>query len=582
MNPVRRSKITLFDRLLSLIEVSKPSDRVVLRVLFFAVVFSGAFLLYSINKNYSVVTPISGGTFTEGIVGSPRFINPALASTRVDQDLTTLLFNGLMKIDGEGSLVPNIAESITVSEDGLTYNIIVRKDILFHDGKPLTARDVIFTIQMIQNPDLKSPLRGNWTDVTVEEVGEYELNVVLKEPYAPFIENFQFGILPAHLWSSLPNEQVPFSQLNTEPIGSGPFKVETVTRDKSGIITNYTLSAFRDNPDAPHIDTFKVNFYSDETALIAALKKHDIDASAYVSNENLAELTEDNNYRLVTAPLPRVFGIFYNQNKSAALRDSEVRKALSTAINRDELIEEALHGQGFPITGPVTGSSDAIQSGDSSLETASSTDSIEQAKEILKNAGWIPNNQGLLEKQIDGSAETLSITLRTSNVPLFDSITQKVLEDWKAIGVEVAVEQFEQAGLVQSVIRPRDFQALLFGLDMSRSGDLYPFWHSSQKSDPGLNIAQYTNLTVDALLEGARTEQNNDTRKGKLAEASAIIDNEQPATFLFQPLATYVINDDVIVSDMRNIAKPSDRFSSVSTWYTDSDTLWKFFQTNSN
>jgi peptide/nickel transport system substrate-binding protein len=578
MNPPRRSKISLFDRLLTRIEVSKPSDRIILRVLFFATLFSSLFLLYTINATHTAPTPIRGGTFTEGIVGAPRFINPTLATTRVDQDMTSLLFSGLMKIDETGTLVTNVAESITISEDGLTYNVIVRKDVFFHDKKPLTARDVLFTIQMIQNPDLKSPLRGNWSEVTVEEVNEYELNIVLTEPYAPFIENFQFGIMPAHHWSALPNEQILFSPLNTEPIGSGPFSVESIARDKSGVIQGYTLKAFSDNRDAPNIERFVVQFYSDEPALMGALENQEVDASAYVSNENISRLTEKGLYRLITTPLPRVFGIFYNQNKSAALRDPEVRKALSVAIDRDRLIETALYGQGFPIYGPVTGVTDTIQSRDGSLETASSTNALQQAKEILSNAGWVLNNLGLLEKQIDGSAETLSITLRTSNVPLFDSITQDIIDDWKAIGVEVGVEQFEQAGLVQSVIRPRDFQALLFGLDMSRSGDLYPFWHSSQKSDPGLNIAQYTNLTVDALLEGTRTEQNNAVREAKLQEASATIQNEQPATFLFQPVMTYVANTDVIVSDMTHIGKPSDRFSTVHKWYTDSDTLWKLFQ----
>jgi peptide/nickel transport system substrate-binding protein len=576
MKLIRRSTTSTFDKLLKLIEVARPSDRLLLRVLFFAVIFSAIFLLYSLNQKYSSPTPISGGVLREGIVGTPRFINPTLATTRADQDLTALLFGGLMKISESGDLVPDLAESITVSEDGLTYNILVRKDIRFHDEKPLTARDVIFTINTIKNPDLKSPLRGNWSDVTIEEVGEYELNVVLKEPYAPFIENFQFGILPAHLWSSIPTEQVPFSQLNIEPIGSGPFKLESVTRDESGVIKEYKLSSAKDSPNTPHIDTFILSFYTDEPGLLSALTKHDIDTSAYVSNENISSLVSNNDFKVIESPLPRVFGIFLNQNRSAALRDPSVREALSLAIDRKELIDTALHGRGFPIYGPVAHEGDALQSEEGS-PTASPGETVEQAKQILNNAGWLPNNLGLLEKQIDGSAVTLSITLRTSNVPLFDTVTQQVIEDWKAIGVEVGVEQFEQTGLVQSVIRPRDFETLLFGLDMSRGGDLYPFWHSSQKDDPGLNIAQYTNLTVDTLLETARTEQNIETRASKLSEASTIIGSERPAIFLFQPMMTYVVRNDVIVSDIQHIGKPSDRFSTVTKWYTDSDTLWKFF-----
>lgn len=576
MNPPREKK-GHSRSLLKFIEVAKSSDRFLLRVLFFAVVFSGISLLFALNEKYSASTPIHGGLLREGIVGTPRFINPTLAITRADQDVTALVYSGLMKIDKGGALVPDAAESVTVSEDGLTYNIIVRKDVRFHDGTPLTARDVAYTIQLIQNADLKSHLRGNWIDIKVEEINEYELNVVLDEAYAPFIENFQFGIMPAHLWSSLPIEQIPFSQLNTEPIGSGPFKVESVLRDQSGLIESYVLTAHENSIATPKIDSFELYFYTEEAALLDALNKKNIDTTAYVSNENLAAVASDSHFKIITTPLPRVFGIFFNQNKSAALRDPAVREALSVAVDRQILIEKTLFGYGFPTLSPVPMTENALDLGKGS-DSLTASSSIEQAQKILNDAGWIKNNQGLLEKQVDGSAETLSLTVRTSNVPLFDTITSVVVEDWKAIGVEISVEQFEQTGLVQSVIRTRDFQALLFGLDMNRSGDLYPFWHSSQKDDPGLNIAQYTNLSVDEVLKSARTEQNIETRKNKLKEASDVIANERPAIFLFQPLMTYVVAKDIVMSDMNHIGKSSDRFSTISDWYTDSDTLWTIFQ----
>jgi peptide/nickel transport system substrate-binding protein len=234
-----------------------------------------------------------------------------------------------------------------------------------------------------------------------------------------------------------------------------------------------------------------------------------------------------------------------------------------------------MSGYGVPISGPVTTATDALESNEGSKAT---TTDAQPATAILTNAGWLKNNLGLLEKQVDGTAETLSFTLKTSNTPLFNEISEIVVEDWKAVGVDVAIEQFEQTDLVQSVIRPRDFEALLFGLDMNRSGDLYPFWHSSQKDDPGLNIAQYTNVTVDTLLQSARTEQDVVKREQTQREASTLIESERPALFLFKPRMTYVVADGIIVADMNAIAKPSDRFSSVDTWYTDSDTLWNIFK----
>jgi len=579
MNPPRRTLSRLVDRLFQKIEVDSPSDRLILRTLFFIVVFSGVWLIYSINNHYSSVTPIRGGTLTEGVVGTPRFVNPALAITRADQDVTALVYSGLMKIDTNGKLVTDLAESITPSDDGLTYNIILRKDAHFQDGKPLTAKDVAFTIGLIQNPDLKSPLRGNWNDVTVEVVNDTELNIVLKSAYPAFEENFLVGIMPEHLWGTLPIEQIPFSELNTKPVGSGPFAVKTATRDANGLIQNYTLTANKGTFNPPKIDTLVLHFYNDEGALTSDLKSGKLDASAYVANENIAAFSSNSDFTVISEPLPRVFGVFFNQNKAPALRDAAVREALSVAIDRDNLIQTALKGNGVPMTTPMPHASGTVESGNGSNDTQTSS-RVDQAKKILADDGWTPNNQGLLEKQIDGSATTLSLTIRTSNTPLFDTISQVIADDWKAIGVDVSTEQFEQTGLVQTVIRPRDFEVLLFGLDMSRSSDLYPFWHSSQKDDPGLNIAQYTNLTVDTLLDKARTEQDDTARAQALTDASTIIGNERPAVFLFEPMMTYVVKRQVVTSDMKQIGKPSDRFSNITDWYTATDKLWNIFKTN--
>ncbi len=566
----------LLDALLGLIETKRPSDTLLLRILFFVMLFSGLWTLVALNTSISTSTPISGGTLREGLVGTPRFINPTLAITRVDQDVAALVYSGVMRIGADGTLVPDIAESVTVSDDGLTYNIIIRKDVTFHDGKPLTARDVVFTYELIQNPDLKSPLKGNWSDVSVEQISEYEINIALKEAYAPFSENFLVGILPAHIWASIPIEQLPFSQINTEPIGSGPFALKEAKRDDSGLITAYILEANNKNRFAPHINSMEMYFFTEEGQLLAAFTENRIDASAYVSNNHIGEITKDGAYRVVSKPLPRVFGVFFNQNKSIALRDGAVRQALNAATDKKALIEKSLHGYGVPILGPISDLENTLESEEGSLVATTTED----AAAILNQAGWVKNNLGLLEKQVDGSAETLSFTLRTSNAALLTEVSEQLVEDWKKIGADVAIEQFEQTDLLQSVIRPRDFEALLFGIDMSRSLDLYPFWHSSQKDDPGLNIAQYTNLSVDALLEEARTEKNEDERIRILEGADVLIASEHPALFLFRPKMNYVVKSDIVISELPAIARSSDRFSTIDTWYTSSDTLWNVFKSN--
>ena len=565
----RPQKRQWFGRLIHSIESKPASDRLVLRVLFFA--FIGAILwgAFSVNQAYLASTPVPGGTIVEGVVGIPRFVNPILAVTRADQDMSALLFSGLMKINSDGILVPNLAESVTMSDDGRTYNIIMRRDARFHDNTPLTARDVAFTIGLIQNPDLKSPLRGNWSGVTVQEIGEYEINIVLDEPYTPFIENFTVGIIPRHIWSELPIEQVPFSQRNTEPVGSGPFKLGKVIRNEAGLIETYEL--IRANNDIK-LDNLTVRFYQNETDLADAFAEQKLTSSANLPLEALAQLDEASSYRLIENPLPRVCALFFNQNRSTALRDAAVRDALEMVLDRDALVEDALFGYGEPTNTPLP------PKATTSPRTFDAAAAQTAATDRLTRAGWQKNQNNVWEKRIDGNAVTLSFTIRTANTSLLERTTTSIAEPWRALGIQVDVEAYEQSDLLQAVIRPRDFEILLFGLDMNRTVDLYPFWHSSQREDPGLNIAQYANIEVDNLLSNARTATSSSDRDAKATTAMNIITNERPALFLFVPTLTYVIHEDVTVASMEGLGKPQERFMNIETWHVAKEERWPLFR----
>ena len=569
--------ISVFGKLVGAIESKRPSDRFILRILFFTCL--GALIMASIvwSNNNSNLTAASGGTIKEGVIGIPRFVNPALAVTRADLDITALIYSGLMKINPDGALVPDVADNVTVSDDGKTYNVLIKKNLRFHDGTPLTARDVAYTIGLIQDGDLKSPLRGNWADVTVEEIGEYELNIVLSQAYAPFIENFTVGILPKHIWSTLPIEQIPFSLKNTEPIGSGPFMVDTITRNDAGLINVYHLKKFTDNYSVK-LDEIEMHFYQNEDELTKAFTDKKITSTTQLPAENEMALKDNSDYRLITEPLPRVFAVFFNQNRTPVLRDTAVRLALSTAINRDVLVDSALSGFGVPINGPVPSNHPAVESMSQSIKSNSSTTPLATAQSILTRAGWIKNNTGGWEKRIDGETRTLAITLKTANTPAFEATTEIIARTWRELGVDVSIEQFEQSDLLQAVIRPRDFESLLFGLDMNRAVDLYPFWHSSQREDPGLNIAQYANIEVDTLLEKARTASSTEVQMAATKDALSIIGRETPAAFLYVPDLVYVLQSNIKTPAMDRISKPQERFMNVGDWNMNTDKLWPLFK----
>lgn len=575
----RRSPIS---HLIETIELAPTSDRLVLRLLLFIGIGTGIFLLLSFNESAMRLVPGHGGTLTEGIVGTPRFVNPALAITRADRDATALVYSGLMRLAPDGELVPELAESITVSDDGLTYNIVLRRDARFHDGTPLTSRDVAFTIQLIQDPDLKSPLRGNWSDVTVEVIGEYELNVVLSEPYAPFIENFTLGIMPQHVWSELPIEQLPFSQHNTAPIGSGPFEIARVQRDSAGLIDGYTLRPADEHWSDPRLASIELRFFENEDTLAEAFADGAIMSTTHLPPQVAASLPRETAH-IIEEPLPRIFGLFLNQNRSPALRDAAARAALSAAIDREAVIDIALAGFGVPTTRPVLFPTSTVPLAATStpeIATSSATATLPQlarAEELLREGGWAMNDVGVWEKRIDGQDVELAFTISTSNEPLFTTVAEEVAAQYRALGVEVTLEQYEQSGLVQSVIRTRDFESLLFGIDLNRAQDLYPFWHSSQQNDPGLNIAQYANITVDDLLEKARAEQDRSARIATTLEAAAIITEEAPAIFLFVPTLTYAVDPVLVIPPIANLGTPSDRFMNAADWYTRTSRVWPIF-----
>jgi len=542
---------------------------------FVAVLVSFLYAVYTANALFLTSVPSQGGAIVEGIVGTPRFVNPVLAITRADHDMVELVYSGLMKINEEGDLVPDIAESVDVSEDGKVYTIKLRNGVRFHNGTELTVKDFIFTVGLIQNPDLKSPLRGNWDGVALEEISDHDLTITLQEAHAPFMENLTVGILPRELWDELPIEQIPFSQHNTQPIGSGPYRVTDVLRNKTGLINAYKLSAFDASNQNPNINTVVFNFYQNEEELLEALRTRAISSTPSLSLENL-DVVDTSTYNVIQTPLPRTFALYFNQNKSAALRDSSVRKALNAAINKEELVNTVLMGYGIPTSSPVPEGFTVVESSSSTALDVQH----ETAEDILRAGGWNKTPEGTWQKEIDKEQVTLSISITTANTPVFDKTATYIANAWKALGVDVHIAQFEQADLVQAIIRPRDFETLLYGTDIGRQADLYPFWHSSQKNDPGLNIAQYTNIDVDALLAKVRTEKDAGVRSQALAQAEAIIVEELPAIFLFVPTFTYVLDKDVTATPFTRISKPSERFANISKWHTRSYNLWPIFSNN--
>ena len=310
-------------------------------------------LLFQVNKSFLVAIPTHGGTLIEGIVGLPRFINPLLAISDADKDLAALVYSGLMKATPTGELVADLAESMSISPDGKVYTFIIKDNAAFHDGAPVTAKDVAFTIETAKDPLLKSSKRANWEGVEVEVVGEKEIRFILKQPYAPFLENTTLGILPKHAWKNATADQFAFSNFNIYPVGSGPYAVESVKRDGSGLPIRYSLkSVKRYDMPGPYINRIVISFYANEEELVKAYRKGAIEAINGIS-PNVARAIESEGGQVLHTPLPRVFGVFFNQNQQSLFTEKPVRQALDISLSKERIINEVLEGYAVAINGPI-------------------------------------------------------------------------------------------------------------------------------------------------------------------------------------------------------------------------------------
>ncbi|MEK7662499.1 MAG: ABC transporter substrate-binding protein [Patescibacteria group bacterium] len=544
------------------------------RVIFFSVFafFTVASIMFlsTINGLISVRMPAHGGEISEGIIGTPRFVNPVLAISDSDRDLTFLVYSGLMKKEPNGDIVPDLAEKYEISDDGLSYIFVIRDGAVFHDKTPVTADDVEFTIGRIKDPFVKSPRRANWEGVSVQKINDKTIKFTLKQKYFPFLETATLGIIPKHSWKDLTPEQFNFSDLNVYGIGSGPYSISSVTKNSSGIPASYELKSFPDYAmGEPFVDKIILRFYPNETELITAFDNGIVDNINSI-DPGKASILKESGYSVLKSPLPRVFAVFFNQNKNQVFADAAVRKALEHAADKERIIREVLYGYGTAINAPIP---------EINIPTKNSKESrAEEAKKILENAGWSFNEaEGVMEKKIKKEVTRLSFSLDTGDAPELKETAERLKEDWEKIGAKVELKVFEIGDLNQNIIRPRKYDALFFGEIVGFGSDPYPFWHSSQRNDPGPNIALYTNTKADKILEELRGILDGGKRAEKYREFGVEIEKDSPAVFVYSPDFIYLADKNVGGIELGNITEPKDRFLGVRNWYLSTENVWKIF-----
>ena len=630
------------------------------------IISSGSFLLINFYLKNTELIAAEGGVYTEGLVGSPRLINPAYtASSDTDRDLIELIYSGLIKYDENGKIIADLAEKYEILEDGKVYEFYLKKDLLWSDNTPLTAEDIIFTIKTIQNPEIKSSQRVNWLGVEVEKISEFVVSFKLKNPSAVFLENCTLKILPKHIWQTISAQQFPLSVRNLNPVGSGPYKLKGLVQDIIGNIISLELVK---NPNYsgsfPNIPKIVFYFFDSEKELISAFNSGKINGFSILSPEQDQNVgnSEFTSYHL---SLPRYFAVFFNPDKSKILAETEIRQALNYGTNKEELLSEILLNQGKIVNSPILpeifnfkapseiyefnpekagnllSEAGFLESGEGArvkvlkktasfqfqndLKVGSQGNEVKELQKCLANppaggtdiypeaeiSGYfgqktktavirfqekyksevlepygltsgtgsvLKSTRAKLNELCFPTSEEnipLSFSLATVNQPLLETTANLLKEQWEAIGINLEIKTFDISSLEQEVIKPRDYDMLLFGEVLDVLPDPFPFWHSSQVKDPGLNLAGYENKTADKLLEGARQTLDETERKEKLEEFQEILLEDAPALFLYNPDYLYLVSNQVKGIQAKIITDPSKRFSGIENWYIKTKRAWK-------
>jgi len=617
-----------FPSFLQIRQIGRVLSVVEKRVLFASVFILFVSLMWIAGKfllSHRAEVPANGGIYLEAVMGAPQFVNPIFASTNdVDLDITRMVFSGLMRYDADHRLVTDLAEKYEVSEDKKTYTFTLRKDVVWHDGEPFTARDVVYTFETIQNQLTGSPLFVTFQGMVVSASNENTVQFVLQEPFASFLSSLTVGILPEHLWFEVLPEQMRMAKNNLQPIGTGPFKFKKLLKDDLGKIYRYELERYDKYYTRPaYLNEFVFVFYPDydsDSGAIKAFREQKVQGINFVPHA-WRDKVERKNVNLYTLQLPQYTALFFNQDRLTSLKSKDVRTALASSLDKDRILREVLQEDGKIVDGPILpgfpGYSTDLKKIGFSFEEANklldknwpriSAEDYRKMRLETMMKEWDEANKSVsttdqsatttertkaeeeINKQLDGELqaaqtfyrknkdnEILEITLVTADNKEYRKTAELVAGFWENIGVKTGLHLVETKDFARTVLKNREYDVLLYGEIVGSDPDPYPFWHSSQIEYPGLNLSKYVNRQADTLIEKLRGSIKEEEVAETYRKFQDIILEELPAVFLYMPTYSYAMIDGVRGVSVSIISHPSDRLAGAVDWYMKTGGEWKF------
>ena len=534
-----------------------------------ALLIAGLGIQYSWNSQGSKKDGAkSGGVYVEGVIGNISTLNPLLAASEPEQAASRLLFSSLYNYDVTGALHTDLAESMTVKDDKV-YTIKLRNAV-WHDGKKLTAEDVVYTINMIKNPQVRSPLRVNWLDISARAIDDSTVEFMLPAVYAGFSHALTFPVIPKHILQSVSPSSMREADFSSNPVGSGPFAVKRVQTSESTSSTDVV----RMEPNTKYygavstLSRLELRAYGNESLLVKAVNSGEVSAASGLSL-SAADNIKSKQYSTKHWLLNKGVYLLMN-NRSQTLQDARVRQALRYATDTSS-IRTTVGDNVARLDTPI------LQSQIGQKLPAAPDYSLDKAKALLKEAGWT-YNQGQWKGK-DGRPLAVAVTT-SSGRDEYKKIVDALKQQWSKLGVDVQLREIDTSStttsFVQSVLQPRDYDALLYELELGADPDVFAYWHSSQASASGYNFANYSNRTVDNDLVGGRSRTNSALRAAKYIQFVNQWLNDAPAIGLYQSVGSYVLNNGASIVEPRgSLNTMNDRYADVTTWSTGRASVYK-------
>ncbi len=478
--------------------------------------------------------PQYGGALVIGTTADASVLVPMLATDAMSHDVASHILRGVIKFSPDLKIVGDLAESFEVSKDERTITFHLKKGVKWEDGKEVTAWDVKFGFDLITDPKTPTAYSGDFKEVkSFEVLDNYTFRVTYKEPFALALMSWgNIVVLPSHL---LKGKGIDYlrSVYGKKPIGNGPFKLEKWKRQQEIILRYNPLYS----EGRPYLNYLIYKIVPDPTTLFMELRSGGVD---WISLTPLQyrKLTQDpklrKEFKIYRYPSFSYTYIGYNL-RHPLFKDKRVRKALCYAINKKEVVEGALLGQGIPAYGPYKPGTwfynPAIEK--------SCPYSPEKALELLKEAGFKRGEDGVLEK--DG--RPFEFTLLTNQGNFVRLLAAQIIQrELSKIGIKMKIRVLEWTTLIHQFIDKRRFEAVLLGWATLPDPDLYDIFHSSKIKPPGLNFVGYSNPELDKLLVEGRHTLNQEERKRIYYRVQEILAEDQPYTFLYIPMTLEAIH----------------------------------------